>query len=469
MINIKHSTELRVPRKAISPASNIRSKSAAVLLASWLLLSSSSASVFAQSEYWQHEEREASQKLSSAALNLLVKQHQTKKGSKPVKGKGASIDQAIVLLNKAIIKDPTDPLPHYLLGVSLGITGKYEEALDALKKAYDLEKNEPEILVASALTQHVAGNYKRAVNLLDKRLATASNKGPLHACIGFSLMRLGKFDDALDEFDKAKEVSPSLQLAYQGMAFTYYLAGDFKLARKAADHALSLGEYPPLLVLLARMDYMEGNPQSAQQHMKAFEREVKKAPVHRSMTSVGFSSQHDFLWDPFNTDFFDSAYSMRARYSFTPSEFKKRVGYATRGKSAEAILKAEKRLQTCQDDYYIMYERGLLELSLGSFQTASDTFQKVLQLNPSCQVAMIDLSYCLFKLRRDADAASCIKHYKKRYPTQELAETYETLATIPNTAKPAPTSAPDSKNVPLLPGEGGKKPSSPDADEQSPF
>ncbi|MBX9691415.1 MAG: hypothetical protein K2Z81_03455, partial [Cyanobacteria bacterium] len=200
--------------------------------------------------------------------------------------------------------------------------------------------------------------------------------------------------------------------------------------------------------------------------------QVKKSPVHRSMTSVGFTTQHDFLWDPLNTDFYDSFYSIKARYSFTPQEAKKRVSYATRGKSTESVAKAVKRLEVLKDDYYILYERGLLELSLGSFQTASDTFQKVLQLTPSCQVAMLDLAFCLSKLGRDADAASCIKHYKKRYPTQTLAEAYENLATVPDTK---PASQPDGKGAnankgPLLPGEDGRKPgSTPDSDAQSPF
>ncbi|MBX9695997.1 MAG: hypothetical protein K2Z81_26660, partial [Cyanobacteria bacterium] len=129
--NINLSTNPTSRKSGVQGATHIRRRSLAAFLTLCFLFTGNPPSAQAQlTEHWRHEEREASQKLCSAALNLLVKQHETKKGSKPVKGKGSSIDQAIVILNKAIIKDPTDPLPHYLLGISLGIIGKYEEALD---------------------------------------------------------------------------------------------------------------------------------------------------------------------------------------------------------------------------------------------------------------------------------------------------------------------------------------------------
>lgn len=445
----------------------------------------------AQTEYWDTKAREESQKLSSAALNLLIKQTTSKKQRRS-KQYASPLEHALALLNKAIKKDPTDPLPHYLLGICLDMQGKFEESLVALKRAYDLDKGEPEVLVATGLTQYLSGNYDRAINLFGRLLETSRRPGPIYTCIGFAFMRSGKLEKALEYFDKAREVSPSLEITYQGTAMTYYLQGNLEKARQAAEHALTLSDYSPLLLLLARMDYLTGDEIKAKEHLRTWHKQARKSSVHRSMTRIGFSQQHDFLWDPFNVDSFDNENLLKTRYAFDEKSKKRSASSARRGKADQVLSRINSRLAVASNDYFLLHERGLVELAMGDYKKASTTFKKVLQHAPDCQIDMLNLGYALYNSGDAESAAQCIEHYRKLFPNQKLAAGFLQIAsggsgktatdtkslerkssgTKGKKAKTpsSKTGSPDQdKKVPRLPGEGPVPPTDKEEDLQSPF
>jgi tetratricopeptide (TPR) repeat protein len=413
-----------------------------------------------QTEYWNTKDRAKSQRLTSTALNYLNTRY-TKNSSKNAT---KNLNQAIVLLKQAIDADGSDPLPHYLLGLCLNIQGSYEQALDLMRKAYSLDPKEHEVLLATGMTQYLNGHYDKAITLWEK-LATEQKSivGPVNALIGFGYLRQGDFETAARSFSTAKANSPGSQLAYQGIAILNYLAGDLTQSKQAAEHALSLGAYPWLNLLLARIDYLEGNDASAANRIKTFKKQSGSRYIPRSMTAMGFSKQHDFRLDPFENEIYDSPGAILARSINDEKKENRRKSYTKQGKVEESLNKAKRLTSINASDYVALHETGMLQLSSGDYKGAAATFQDVLRLCPNCRVDYIYLAEAFFKSGDVENAKKSLDYYQKTYPRQTLAGKYKNIATAPSTTPPPPSTPPGQKP---LPGEGPQVPQdqAPDSD-----
>lgn len=410
------------------------------------------APALAQTEYWNTKDRAKSQRITSTALNYL----NTRYTKSSTKNATKNLNAAIVLLKQAIEADATDPLPHYLLGLCLNIQGHYEQALDLMRKAYSLDPNEHEVLLATGMTQYLNGHYDKAITLWEK-LANEKKAivGPIHALIGFGYLRQGDFETAAKSFSTAKANSPGSQLAYQGIAILNYLAGDLTQSKQAAEHALSLGAYPWLNLLLARIDYLEGNDVSASNRLKLFKKQSGSKYIPRSMTAMGFSKQHDFRLDPFEREIYDSPGAILARSINDEKKEGRRKSLAKQGKVDESIGQVKRLTSINSSDYVALHETGMLQLSSGDFKGAAATFQDVLRLCPNCRVDYLYLAEAFFKSGDVDNAKKSLDYYQKTYPRQNLAANYKNIATANSTTPSPKPTTPDGQKP--LPGEGPQK------------
>lgn len=415
----------------------------------------------AQTEHWNTKNRANSQRLTSTALNYL----NTRYTKSSTKNATKNLNLAMAVLKQAIAADDTDPLPHYLLGLCLNIQGSYEQALDMLRKAYSLDPKEHEVLLATGMTQYLNGQYDKAITLWEKLLGESkANPGPVHALMGFAYLRTGDFENAAHNFSKAKANSPGSQLAYQGIAILNYLGGDLAQSKQAAEHALSLGSYPWLNLLLARIDYLEGNEASASNRLKMFKRESGSKYIPRSMTAMGFSKQHDFRLDPFENEIYDSPGAILARSINEEKKENRRKSYAKQGKVEQSMTKANRLTAINASDYVALHERGMLQMSNGDFKGAVDSFKEVVRICPNCRVDYVYLAEAFFKSGDVDNAKKSLDYYQKTFPRQTLAPQYKAIATARSTTPPV--TAPNGQQA--LPGEGPKKDTGAD-DQDSDF
>lgn len=402
----------------------------------------------ADTRHWDVKQREQSQALSSSAMNFLRNRH-------PGNSDGnANLQAAIKLLEKACRTDASDPLPHYLLGIALAIDGRYEQALASLKVAHTLERKEQEILIATGLAQYLSGNYEKAISVWGKQVEQAKIESPVHACLGFAHMRMGDFDEARKHFRAAKGSTHSAQLAAHGQGITEYLAGDLPAAREALNEALSHGPYAPVTLLLARIDFLEGDEAAGEKLLADYNKQLKSAG-QRSMTSLGFISQHDFHWDPFNEDNFDSPVAVRFAHASPKKKLpsmKQSTPKNKRGSPDEkpaidknnlpvAIAELEKRLNHHESDFYLNYQLGLIQLASRDYKQAAEELKNTYKTCTSCQVALLDLAYAFSKIDDGKNATSTLEAYMKKYPDQKLADSFKTIATTSGAQQADPSNS----------------------------
>lgn len=378
----------------------------------------------AQALNWNTKAREQSQNLTSRAQNALVKQ-QTLKGA---------LDQAISLLLEATRADANDPLPYCILGITLNMKGRYEEALDALNRSYKLDPRRVETLLAIGFTQYMAHDYDKAISAWNQILTLDPNVPQVWANLGYAYMRKGDFERALQFFKMLTKKVPSSQLAYQGIALTNYLEGDLKQSKSAAGQAQSIAPYPPVVLLQAKLAFLEGDRTEGTRLAQAYNKMTKKPFLQRAMTELGFSKQHDFRWDPYLEDNFDNGYFLMAR-TLTPKEASKQKSLCKQGKLDQIMSKAKERLSGDQD-FYVMREVGLLQMASGANAEAAETFKTVCTNIPSCHIDLLHAGRSYFLAGQPGVAAAAVRRYQEMFPDQKLSAAMADIAKV--SAAPPP-------------------------------
>ncbi len=369
-----------------------------------------------QSHNWDMHARERAENSNSRALTILNK-------GPALKG---WIDQALAALVSATAADPTDPVPFTTLGLALDLKQRYAEALEALAKAYQLDPKSTETVLSTGISHYLGHSYAASERALTTLLRLNPNFSAAHIDLGYVYMRLGDFDKAKKQFKQAIVSNPNCQPAYQGMAQVAYLDGDLESAYAAAQHAETLQTYAPVTYLLAEICFLRGDEEQMRSALKKLSK-VKQPLQQRPMTQIGFSAQHDFHWDPFLADDFDSGNFVNARSVDLPLLDKKRASLAAAGKIDAALERAEQTLGTAPKDYYLIRQVGLLDLAAGDYTGAVKQFNDVTSACVNSHIDFLYLGRALSLSGKKEAAAQCIREYKKHFPNQQISSIFSDI------------------------------------------
>lgn len=393
---------------------------------------------------WNTLKHEKAQQLVSAAMTALSR---------------GLLDQASSLLLQASNMDPGDPTALSLLGMTYVREGKGAQALEILSKAYQ-QKHSAETLLSTGFAYYIQHDYDAAIASWQKAIQRDRNMMEVYGNMGFAYLRKGDFVAADENFRILSKARPSSQLAYQGLAVLNYLSGNFSAARKAAEHAQSIQSYFPVLLLLAKLDYLQGDPQAGQKRVSEWQRAATgKRALVRSMTSLGYPVQHDFRWDPFLQDNFDNGRMLLARVK---SKGKSKSASTSRSKrsskksKATDLLSQAKQAQLAnQGDFYLGRELGLIELAEGDFEAAEQDFRNVLKLCPSCVVDWLHLARALSVQGQTAEASYAVREFQRLRPSEKIAPSFSDLAKGEPALVPEMSPQLDNKIKPRKEGDSG--------------
>lgn len=386
-----------------------QSKTATRILASLTLLICSAQFASAQTQHWNTQAREKSQRLASAAQNQLVL---------------SKADEAIPLLIDATRADPTDPLPFILLGMALNMKGRYQEALDALKQAYSLDSKAREIYLTVGFSHFLSRRYEQAVGIWGKSLQANPDVVQLYTDIGYAQMRDGKIEDAENSLRECAKRSSYSQAAYRGLMLLHYLNGNFPIARSAAGQAGSAGgKQVPLI--LAEISFLEGNAQQASKQLSSVNasRNKKSKPTF-DMVTIGYLPQHDFHFDPFTKDYLDNESLIEARFLDLPKRESRRASLAKKGKAEQSLSEVRSLLSASPSDPYLLLQSGMFALANADYATASQEFAKVINRAPDWHLAKLYLSLSRFREGKLAEAKTALEGFERACPGRQIAPVF---------------------------------------------
>ncbi|MBI4533254.1 MAG: tetratricopeptide repeat protein [Candidatus Melainabacteria bacterium] len=369
----------------------------------------------AQTQSWDYRARERSQSLASAGVTYLTK---------------GSIDQAIASLLEATRSDPADYLPYALLGLALDIKERHSEGLDALHHAYKLAPKVSETVLSIGITHYLMHNYDKAINAWRKALELSPNLCHVYANLGYSYLRQADLEHAGECFGRLTSCYPNSQVAYQGLATVNYFKGDFASAREAAEQAQTIWPYQPNLLILAKLDVLQGDKSRAEKRIAELIKRTRKPWIQRTMTAIGYPIQHDFAWDPYLADNYDNAYLLKARTLNWTKEVSRTRSLSRQGKATEAVERGKRSLASHPKDYYILHELGLLQLSDGQYSDASEKFREALGVCPDCHVDLLHLARALSADGKAAEASAQVRQFQRWHPKERLSPMFLDIARV---------------------------------------
>ena len=365
------------------------------------------------SEHWDVNARHKSQALHSHGMTLMTKRQ---------------IDAAIKDFRQATIQDPTDSAAWSALGMALAMQSNNQEALDSLQKSFTLRQSQ-ETLLSTGIVYYLSHDYDAALNSWN-RVLEANPKGcHILGDLGWGLIRKGDVDQAMSYFDRLTKCSPNSQFGFHGLAFSKYLKGDFAGARQAAERAEAIESYPPVVLLLAKLDFLQGDRSRGQRRAQQYSALSRKFQ-QRSMTAIGYPLQHDFRWDPFLADNLDNSSLLLARVQDLPKDASRQRSLSNQGKAAAVISSAKERLGANPKDYYLTRELGLAQLAAGDYSSAADSFKTVLELSPKSYVDLLHLGRALSLDGKQTEASAAVRQFQQHWPNQQLSPAFSQIANV---------------------------------------
>jgi TolB-like protein/Tfp pilus assembly protein PilF len=167
-----------------------------------------------------------------------------------------SYTKGMALLQQAIAKDPTDPLPY--AGLALGVTiiahgsgsvnpvTDFPRAREAARKALELDENSAEAHLGLATVKlYFDYDWAGAEKEFRRALEINPSLADAHAHYGWYLHLFGRNDEALAEGKKAEEVAPLSAIHAALMGWMYGEVGQPDKAIEEARKALDLDPNSP--------------------------------------------------------------------------------------------------------------------------------------------------------------------------------------------------------------------------------
>jgi Flp pilus assembly protein TadD len=169
-------------------------------------------------------------------------------------------EEAVQALRDAVQLDPNDAMAYAKLGLAYSSLGQYKEAIPVFKMAVRIR---PEVVDAQvyyelgqayrsldkhsdALSAFKQGLYVKRAELTDpdKNSKRTSPTSPtlldLHYRLAAEYFAVKRYGDAIKEFNEATALDPKLEEAYYALGMAYIALGDRKSAEKQKETLISL-------------------------------------------------------------------------------------------------------------------------------------------------------------------------------------------------------------------------------------
>ena len=152
-------------------------------------------------------------------------------------------DVAEHLLRQVVLDHPENAEGHMLRGVLSGLQGDVSDALAKLTRAVELDPGLVRAIGLRGTYLNGLGRFEEALAEFDRALELGSSEwDPQHLVgCGAAKASLGRFEEALADYRRAIELAPGQARAYSAMGVSLAALGRYEAALEAYDQALARG------------------------------------------------------------------------------------------------------------------------------------------------------------------------------------------------------------------------------------
>lgn len=142
------------------------------------------------------------------ALSLAPKFSQARSDLAEIYVRTGSADRAVALLNEGLSEQPENALFRFVLGFAYHRERRFDEALDAYRRARELEKTYPPLLSNMAALYLQTGRPDLGVDRLRELVTVDPSNALAWNNLGLALVQSGRLEEAGEPFQKASELDP---------------------------------------------------------------------------------------------------------------------------------------------------------------------------------------------------------------------------------------------------------------------
>ncbi len=183
------------------------------------------------------------------------------------------IEAAVSVFEKAVTLDANFALAHSGLGVcysnfvlkGMGGVEYYAKAKASFDRALELDSNLIEPRVRMVYISLIEGNADEARTDIRRLIRRAPNEPSVYAAAAYVYRLSGRYDRALDAWDRYLKISPTdVVVASYNRARVYCYESDFERARMEINKGLAFEPHHPLLRIYGAMiDHLQGETEKA--------------------------------------------------------------------------------------------------------------------------------------------------------------------------------------------------------------
>lgn len=132
-------------------------------------------------------------------------------------------DNSMAYAEKAKILDPNQVDPELLLGDLYEAKQDHLQAINAYRRALELQGNDPSVMIALARVYLQSGRYSSAKELLTDVISMEESNCMAYQYLGFAQLRLKENAEAIDSYRKAVDADENDWMARKGLGVAYML------------------------------------------------------------------------------------------------------------------------------------------------------------------------------------------------------------------------------------------------------
>jgi len=263
----------------------------------------------------------------------------------------------VIQINSQAMADRYTYLPLIGIGIMLawGIPPLFQR--EDIRKIILFPAGIAVIVILAVLSWHQCGYWENDVKLFNHILHSTKDNFLAHNNLGAALFKEGKFEAAINHYNKAIRIKPDIAVTYHNRASAYAKLGQYQ--RAVEDFSEAIRQKP---------DYAEA--------------------YYNRGTIYGILHQYSLAIIDYNQ-------AVRIKPDYAEVYYNRGNSYANLGQYSLAIADYGSAIGLNPNDAQAHYNRGTIYAALGQYQPAIEDFQKAIFLKPDYEQAHQSLQLAL--------------------------------------------------------------------------
>ncbi len=161
---------------------------------------------------------------------------------------GFDLEKGLELYERLVAKFPREKQAHYYLGTMHYLRGSFDEAIDAMGRALELDPRYADSLNMIAYSHAAKGELEKAVEYFERYVALAPGQANPHDSLADAYFQMGRLEEALAEYREALRIKPDF-ITHWKLAYIHALKENYAEAVKWIDLSIDVAAVPGLKAL----------------------------------------------------------------------------------------------------------------------------------------------------------------------------------------------------------------------------